>query len=235
MDVHWLEQTAADLPAEDDWLSTGEALRMNGMRFAKRRGDWRLGRWTAKRAVSLYLNLPANPQSFARIEVRPAASGAPDVFIVNEPAPVTISISHREGRAACAVGQAVPPACVMLGCDLEIVERRSSAFATDYFTAEEQELLAQASPADRLRLLALLWSGKESVLKALRVGLRLDTRSVAVDSFQAQVPGGTDWRPLRAHHNGQVLSGWWRQTENVVRTMVAVPAPAAPRTLQIQM
>jgi 4'-phosphopantetheinyl transferase len=231
IDVSWLEQTEADLPAADDWLSAGEAVRLSGMRFAKRRGDWRLGRWTAKRAVSLYLNLPADPRFLARIEIRPAASGAPEVFLANEPAPVTISISHREGRAACAVGQAVPPAFVLLGCDLEIAEPRSNGFAADYFTAAEQELLVQASPADRLRLLALLWSAKESVLKALRVGLRLDTRCVAVDPFAGQVSGGSDWRPLRAHHNGQVLSGWWRQTGNLVRTMVAVPAPAAPLTI----
>jgi len=31
--------------------------------------------------------------------------------------------------------------------------------------------------------MALLWSGKESVLKALRVGLRLDTRCLVVDPF----------------------------------------------------
>jgi 4'-phosphopantetheinyl transferase len=233
IDVSWFELTSADLAAEDDWLSASEAIRLSGMRFAKRRTDWRLGRWTAKRAVSLYLNLPVDPRSLARMEIRPAPSGAPEVFLGNEPAPVTISISHREGRAACAVGQAVPPAVLLLGCDLEIVEPRSDAFAADYFTAEEQELLAQASPADRLWLLALLWSGKESVLKALRVGLRLDTRCVAVDPFVGQVPGGSDWRPLRAHHNGQVLSGWWRQTGNLVRTMVAVPAPAAPLTFQM--
>ena len=55
---HWLEQTEADLPAANDWLSAGERLRLDGMRFAKRHADWRLGRWTAKRALAAYLNLP---------------------------------------------------------------------------------------------------------------------------------------------------------------------------------
>jgi 4'-phosphopantetheinyl transferase len=224
MDVHWLEQASADLPAADDWLCAGEAVRLSGMRFAKRRADWRLGRWTAKRAVSIYLDLPADPQSLARIEIRPAASGAPEVFLGDDPAPVTISISHRAAVAACAVAGLA----AMLGCDLEIVEPRSDAFAGDYFTAPEQELLAQASPADRLRLLALLWSAKESVLKALRLGLRIDTRFVAVDPFVAQVSGGSDWRPLRAHHDGLIFHGWWRQTGDLVRTMVAAPPPARP-------
>ncbi|HUE22701.1 MAG TPA: 4'-phosphopantetheinyl transferase superfamily protein [Bryobacteraceae bacterium] len=229
MDVYWLEQTSADLPAGDDWLSVNEAIRQHGMRFPKRRADWRLGRWTAKRLVAVHLSLPADPRSLARIEIRAAPGGAPEVVLGSEPAPVVISISHRGGRAVCAI--AGPQAA--LGCDLEIAEPRSQAFATDYFTAAEQELLAQASLADRWQLLALLWSGKESVLKALRVGLRLDTRCVAIDPFLGQVSDGSDWRPLCAHHDGQVLSGWWRQTggpvRTMVRTMVAVPAPAAPR------
>ena len=35
IDVCWLEQTAADVPAADDWLSAGEAERLSGMRFAE--------------------------------------------------------------------------------------------------------------------------------------------------------------------------------------------------------
>jgi len=226
IEVSWLEQTGADVPAADDWLSAGEADRLSGMRFAKRRGDWRLGRWTAKRTVSFYLDLPADPRSLARIEIRSALSGAPEVFLGGEPAPATISISHREGRAACAI--AGPE--VTLGCDLEIVEPRSEAFAGDYFTAAEQELLAQSSPADRWRLLALLWSGKESVLKALRVGLRLDTRCVSVDPIDALLPAGSNsWRPLHGHHEGQDFHGWWQRADNVVRTMVAAPPSAPPR------
>ena len=68
----------------------------------------------------------------------------------------------------------------MLGCDLEIVEPRSDAFVADYFTAEEQEVVRQACPADRFALIALIWSAKESALKALQSGLRIDTRSLSV-------------------------------------------------------
>lgn len=226
MDVHWLEQTSADLPATDDWLSAAEAIQLAGMRFAKRRADWRLGRWTAKRAVSFYLNLAIERGSLACVEIRAAPSGAPEVFIGNAAAPVTISISHREDRAVCAITGSE----AVLGCDLEIAESRSDTFAADYFTSEEQELVAQASPADRWRLLAVVWSGKESVLKALRVGLRLDTRSVVVVPFAGRFSRASDWRPLRAYHDGMLFNGWWRQTDNLVRTMVCCPASASPLT-----
>ena len=63
-----------------------------------------------------------------------------------------------------------------LGCDLEVIEPRSEEFVADYFTTEEQKMVSQAPIADRSKLLALLWSAKESALKALREGLRFDTR-----------------------------------------------------------
>ena len=228
MDIAWLEHTAADLPPADHWLSAAEATRLAGMRFAKRRDDWRLGRFAAKRAVALFLNLPLETDSLAQIEIRPAASGAPEVFLANAPAPVILSISHRDGRAACVIAGMAPETALLLGCDLEIVEPRSEAFARDYFTAEEQERVAQAGPADRWRLLALLWSAKESVLKALRAGLRIDTRSIAADPAITQTPGADDWRPLRAYYQDIIFHGWWRQTDTLIRTAIASPAAVRP-------
>ena len=106
MNAYWLEQTEADVPAENDWLSANETVCLNGMRFPKRRADWRLGRWTAKRALSVSLDVPAHTMAFKKIEIRAAASGAPEVFFDNQPAAVTISLSHRAGIAACADAKA---------------------------------------------------------------------------------------------------------------------------------
>jgi 4'-phosphopantetheinyl transferase len=92
--VYWLEQTQADVPAENDWLSARESVCLSGLRVAKRRADWRLGRWTAKCAVASFLNLSMDAQDLAQIEIRPASSGAPEIFIANEPAAVAVSISH---------------------------------------------------------------------------------------------------------------------------------------------
>lgn len=249
MDVHWLEQNEMDLLPDNDWLSVSEAVRLNGMRFAKRRADWRLGRWTAKCAVAAYLNLPVEPRELATIEIRPAPFGAPEVFVGNQPAAVTLSLSHRAGTAVCAVA----PPDVALGCDLEVIEPRSDAFLADYFTAREQSLVARASAAgDRLRLLALIWSGKESVLKALRVGLRLDTRTVMVMPARAlrrkneepelKDPSPTSqpscpnsWCPLHVRYTaGQTFHGWWQHTGGLVRTLVAAPSPAPPILVQRQ-
>ncbi len=229
IDVHWLEQTEADVPSESAWLSTSDLARVNGMRFAKRLADWRLGRWTAKRALAVYLDLPAYPQIMASIELRPTASGAPQVFVADRPAAVTISLSHRDGKAACAVA----PCGTDLGFDLETIEPRSEGFIADYFAAEEQARILQASVAERSRFLAMLWSAKESALKAMQEGLRLDTRSVIVSSADSSFdPNG--WSRLQVRcTDGRVFHGWWQQTDHMVRTMVADPQSASPILLKI--
>ncbi len=211
--VYWLEQTLAGIPPADDWLTAPELERLHTMRFPKRRDDWRLGRWTAKRAVAAYLGT-----AMPVIEIRSAPSGAPEVWIADAPAPLTISLSHRAGVALCALAEPDTG----LGCDLEVVEERSSGFLTDYFTAEEQALVAEAPPAERPRLVTLLWSAKESVLKALRVGLRFDTRSVVVEPI---LHSRGSWHPLRARFDDRPFCGWWRAADGLVRTFAISPYP----------
>lgn len=250
MDVYWFEQKMADVPKGEAWLNLGEANHLRSLRIPKRRADWLLGRWTAKNAVALFLDLSAEPRALKDIEILPAPSGAPEVFVRNEPAAVTISLSHRSGVAACALA----PSCVLLGCDLEIVEPHSAAFAFDYFTVEEQALIASAATGDRLRLLALLWSAKESALKALREGLRVDTREVIVNlpgilkildenqGNSAQSASASlrtsaqpsDWSPLQVRRsNGQIFHGWWSQTGDLLRTVLAAPPPHPPILLAV--
>lgn len=246
MEVRWLEQSLADVSAQDDWLSPWERAHGLTLRFPKRRADWRLGRWTAKHALAYYLNLPSNAEDLATIDIRPAASGAPEVFLGSQPANLTISISHRGGVAACAVAEGG----AMLGCDLEIVEPRSDAFVGDYFTAEEQELVRQACPADRFTLVALIWSAKESALKALRAGLRCDTRCLSVvlddpnstvfndmarapDSFATTHQPLSPWHALRVTYISQhVFQGWWFRSADLLRTGVSHPPMSRPVTIQ---
>src|SRR5215210_7466555 len=94
----WLTSSPAELPAGEDWLSAAERAVLGGLRIEKRRADWRLGRWTAKRAVAAWLEVPAR-----RVEIVAAADGAPEAWLDGTPAPVSVSLSHRAGRALAAV------------------------------------------------------------------------------------------------------------------------------------
>lgn len=227
INVYWLQQDGSDVPADNGWLSPAEAAQLTTMRFAKRRADWRLGRWTAKRAIAAYLKFGGNLRA---IELRAASDGAPEAYLSDEPALLSLSLSHSGGTAFCSVA----PSGVALGCDLETVEPRSDDFLADYFTAEEQAFIARAPTAERSRLLALLWGAKESALKALRTGLRLDTRSVVASPADALSPVIGEWRLLRVRcTGGSVFDGWWRQDGARVRTLVAAPSPALPVILDI--
>jgi 4'-phosphopantetheinyl transferase len=230
MKVHWLEQTEADLPANQEWLSASEVACLNSLRVLKRQRDWQLGRWTAKCALSAYLNTPGDLQSLSDIEIRPAASGVPEAFVAGQQAPVSLSLSHSNGTALCTIA----PFGAALGCDLEVIEDRSDAFVADYFTAEERASVAQASAAERSRLVTLLWSAKESALKALHEGLRQDTRSVTVTMLESAVTSMAQeaysaqpiWHGLEVRHvDGAVFHGWWQQRGDLLRTLVAAPRP----------
>jgi 4'-phosphopantetheinyl transferase len=107
--VEWLLAERREVPEDDGWLSPEECKTLEALRLPKRRDDWRLGRWAAKQAISAFLGCPPG-----EIEVRSAPDGAPEAFLAGKPAPVSLSLSHRNGRAACAV----VPHGIALGCDL---------------------------------------------------------------------------------------------------------------------
>lgn len=234
MHVYWLQQSEADMPSGDDWLSASELSRLDGMRVPKRRADWRLGRWTAKLALAAYLKRKSGSTTsdiaayLRSIEVHPQASGAPEALVRGEPIHNVISLTHTSGLAMCAVA----PAGVALGCDMETIEERCDAFVSDYFTTAEQTLISRAPVPKRALLATLIWSAKESALKALGEGLRLDTRSVTVTlattSPAVPLPDGI-WNALHVvSRGGTTFHGWWREGGPIVRTLVADPAPHLP-------
>lgn len=241
MSIFWLQQTMADVPTDNSWLCAPEVLRLSGMKVAKRCKDWRLGRWTAKRAIAAYLGWCPEQSSLNQIEIRPASSGAPEPFIAGQRAAFGVSLSHRAGQAIAALA----PSRVAVGCDLEKIEPRLDAFVTDYFTPEEQLLVENMPAPSRPALVTLLWSAKESALKALGQGLRLDTRSISVNVGNGQGmsrhlpagfqmardqgnqhalcgPGQAGWLPLQVccRDSGRTFYGWWETNSDLVRTLV---------------
>jgi len=69
----------------------------------------------------------------------------------------------------------------------------------------------------------LLWSAKESALKALGVGLRADTRSVSLaEPPESGCLRNADpiWRRLSMRCAFGELPGWWQSSDDFVRTVV---------------
>jgi 4'-phosphopantetheinyl transferase len=219
--VYWLAQTTGDVPAGDDWMAAGEAARLNAMHIPKRRSDFRLGRWTARQALTACPDV-----STGAVEVRARAGGAPEVLINGAPARCTVSISHSAGAALCAIS----PMGANLGCDIEVVEPRGPEFVETFYTEREQFRVKNVPEDERALLTTIIWSAKESASKMLGVGLRLDTRSVEV-SLLAGEPAGP-WNTLEVTcDEGRMFHGWWRLQQNHILTIIASPPPAVPLEL----
>jgi phosphopantetheinyl transferase len=146
------------------------------------------------------------------------ASGAPAAFIEGLPTPWSISISHSAGRAVVAVGDEG----LHLGCDLESIESRSETFERDYLTEGELGLLSGRKGAERARWVTLLWCLKESALKALAEGLRLDTRAVEVTRLDEPSPlEGWALARLRRTEDTSGFLAWWRLEGEQVLAIVS--------------
>lgn len=219
---------ARDLPPGEAWLQSCERAALARLRAPRRRRDFRLGRFAARQALALVEE--CDPvDAVRRFEVRRAPGGAPLAFRDGSPLAVSLSISHSDGRAAAGVQKGRS----RLGCDLERIDARSPAFVADYFTAREQELVAEGGDAlERVLRATLVWSAKEAVMKALGEGLRLPPLAVEVwPSLAAASPAG--WRPLTVSRPRLAadLPGWWRAVDGFLITVVGgVGEPRLVRT-----
>ena len=231
--VYWLEQSHSDVPVDNTWLTPAELETLSRFRFHKRRDEWRLGRWTGKRCLAAFAQMSGVPPDLSRIEIRSQSSGAPFGVLLDEDIPVSISLTHRGGKAMCAFA----PSKISVGCDLELIEERSPEFLLDYFTQEEQLLVERTSLQERALVTNMLWSVKESALKALCMGLRIDTRSVKVLPLTSKRDVSIDppakilselplqaptpkWQCVQVTVERANFQGWWSVSKPFIRTIV---------------
>lgn len=213
--IHWLDiEFPPALPSRAGaFLSLAEQQRFASFRFPKRRDEWLLGRYAAKllvRGLPEFSSLP-----YSGIEIQNDAQGAPFLRLTNDGTlPGCLSISHSSGRAFCAL--TLHPS-LRLGADLELLEPRPESFRRDYFTPGEQALAAAQPEAS-----TLIWSLKEAMLKALGVGLRVDTRKVEVQDFAGGADG--DWQAARVGEPGtknRPWHAWWQRRGDFVLSVAA--------------
>ncbi|MBP6017199.1 MAG: 4'-phosphopantetheinyl transferase superfamily protein [Candidatus Promineofilum sp.] len=228
--LHWLVRRGLSSgsiapDSRPEYLNDEETKLWQALRSEKRRRDWLLGRRTAKQLIAGLLHERFDRHlSLGEIMVRPHPDGWPMVELpaLDGPAAVTLSISHSHDWAFCVAveGQNRP-----LGADIEANERRSAAFAEEYFAPLEIQFLAAAPAEQRDMLTNVIWSGKESALKAIRRGLAEDTRLVSCLPHplgHAQ----PSWLPMRVIWNDcetarPQLTGYWRPYGDFVLTLAA--------------
>lgn len=217
------------------YLSPDELSVLGGLRFAKRRREWLNGRYAAKKLLQA-----CDPKTFAgnasQWSIVYEPEGAP--YFVHEKQgrlPACLSISHSGEWAFCAL---TFESNLQVGADVERVETRSRAFLDDYFTDEEKNWMS-GSPEDLPGLWpTLAWSAKEAALKALRVGLRLDTRAVEIKRRPGEWTD--DWESLNVTIKGQDKKDWqayWRRCQSMVLTlaMIGMKPGETPRLVEVSL
>jgi len=213
--LHYLTQHQHDLPPHEHWLTEQEAAVLAGFKFPKRRRDWLLGRWTAKMALRRFL--PAPDQPMTHWQILADSDGAPMILEDGRKTDIPISLSHSGSRALCVLAEEP----MQMGCDLETVEARSRAFEETFFTDSELSMLGRHRGRDRARLATLIWSAKESALKAVRVGLKADTRRVELKSFANMQDKNWCGIEVADRYNGGEFHGWWCEHSGMVMTILS--------------
>jgi phosphopantetheinyl transferase len=236
----------------EGWLCPEERERLAAFKVEKRREDWLIGRVNAKALVADAVAYRYGVRlDGAAIHIARQPSGAPAVRLaagtgVPAEPPVSISNSHSNGHALCALcwldGFEAGRRLAAVGADLEWVEPRSDAFVSDFLTAPERAWWAAGEGDARHQRANLAWSAKESVLKVVQRGLSVDTYWVscvpAGDSENDWLapmltPIDGEWEPMEvtcdarfpAHGHGfRVI---WREIRGFVAT-IAVGYP--PKT-----
>jgi phosphopantetheinyl transferase len=240
--IHWaLLSDLPPAPPAQEWLGPAERRRLEELRIGKRRVDWLLGRLAAKRLVTNVLadvariDLPLDA-----FDIAAELSGAPAVRLADgRTLPVGVSISHSDGTAFCAAW-AETGAGLSVGADIERLAPRTEGLVRDFFGPAEIAVweTLPAGPG-RDAFASAVWSAKESVLKALRLGLTADTRSVrialsdedAVGAAGLPRPEGGGWKGFAAccvaDLPGRLLpiAGFRREMNGFVMTMAVAGAP----------
>ncbi len=220
--IYWTRIASHQAPLEaSGFLSPEELQKYSSFRFSKRRDEWLLGRRTAKTLVQC---IPVYQHySLDQIEIRNTAQGAPYLQLPDRAAPAEcLTISHSGNFALCALATGLK---MQIGADLEMIEARTETFILDYFTPAERQLVENCPAANRAKLVTLIWSLKESMLKALGVGLRRDTRMVEVNDLDG-IPNSDDdhgsWQKVQVGEkpaSDRIWAAWWRCEDLFVLTL----------------
>jgi 4'-phosphopantetheinyl transferase len=153
-----------------------------------RRADWLAGRIAAKEAYRRY----AKPRRVApgRIVIRHVRTGAPRLVGRDG---IHVSIAHSAGWGAAAV------ASFPVGIDLERVRRHGRRVLSHIVGGDELPYLGTVG-GGKDALVCLAWVVKESVLKALEVGLGTSPRALRIvrrDGDRFRVVASADRRGPR--------------------------------------
>lgn len=185
-------------------------------KISKRQMEWLASRLIVKQLVSKVLSsesdIPLN-----QICIRKESSGVPYVEIKSYGRVGWLSISHSQGGVLTAFSQ---DTSIRFGVDLEHIETRPLDLFADYFTLSEIAWISAGPNVFKDLHANLVWSAKEAFLKAIEIGLQMDTRKINIHpigegllpkvwnavSFSVEGFSVNNWQLLFSHNHEYVMT-----------------------------
>jgi phosphopantetheinyl transferase len=165
----------------EEFLSPGETEQAAGFQFPAKKQGFVLGRLAAKRALGALLEEP----DLRRIEIRAGIYGQP---LVRHPraGSVEVTVSHSHGLAVALAYPAEYP----MGIDLETVSAISAESIIGELEASPPELTWLATGGlDNATACGVLWTAREALGKALRIGLNSPLGILALSDIRTDGAG----------------------------------------------
>jgi len=149
-----------------DFLSSEELIIWQKKNHNRKKMEWLSARFSAKIAALEWLkevhNIELPPD---KIIILNSLSGVPHFKLPLHLESPNLSLSHTDGKGLAAISYSS-----FIGCDIEKVKKRHPNFKKVFLTVKEIELWFQAEDIGNLNndlVETLLWSAKESVIKAI--------------------------------------------------------------------
>lgn len=168
------KQVSIDQAVDLAFLHPNERLRYDAMGSDVAKQQFALGRCLAKQA---YCELSGDDRDVADIEIRNGCHGHPYV----SGSDFQVSVSHCK---AAVVAVCSEPGAI-IGIDVETLDRSTRAIRR-YCSAAERALVPIA---DDEHAYLCLWSLKEALSKALRLGFLIDFRMLAISECHEKDEG----------------------------------------------
>ncbi|MDB5829060.1 MAG: hypothetical protein JWQ73_3280 [Variovorax sp.] len=212
-----------------DCLSDDESARAARFVFERDRRRYVAAHIALRQTLSVETGVPA-----AALAFDVGAFGKPSLAV---PSALRFNLSHSAGAGLIAINDANDADCAAgIGVDVEVLRplSYSAALAAEYFTDAEQQGLAATAPPDRDLAFLTCWTRKEACVKALGLGLSVDTRSFEVgvspgskDVVMA-VSGRSETLQVHSFRHGRVL------VCAVAKVVVDTPSAASSSTVSIE-
>jgi phosphopantetheinyl transferase len=215
-----------EVTAVHEFLNESEREIYWGFKTRKRQLEWLAGRVAIKRLFCL-INTPGITP--ANLMVERETSGLPYLVAKGERANGRISISHNAGWVAVCQTDSD----LRIGIDLEEIKSRDPAFLLDYFSRSEREQIMNGGLHTLDFRTNLIWSAKESVLKAISTGLGTDPLKVEIDGLNSiEQKGG--WGVLSAgYQEDNIKTNWNIYYRNRIDTVLTLCVPDSGESIEL--